>query len=72
MFRTQGLQQHESLVIRNRMHVSLMLNLQHDIHKPVTGTNNMKKCNQRLLAKATPKICDQKRFAVQMCSEEFG
>ncbi|PWA92667.1 Maturase MatK, N-terminal domain-containing protein [Artemisia annua] len=34
------------------------------IHKPVTGTNNIKKCNKRLLEKATPKICDQKRLAV--------
>nr|NP_817260.1 ORF40g [Pinus koraiensis]AAO74105.1 ORF40g [Pinus koraiensis] len=36
------------------------------IHEPVTGTNNMKKCNQRLLEKATPKIWDQKRLAVTM------
>ncbi|KVI04359.1 Maturase MatK, N-terminal domain-containing protein, partial [Cynara cardunculus var. scolymus] len=34
------------------------------IHKPVTGTNNIKKCNQRLLEKATPKIWDQKRLAM--------
>jgi len=34
------------------------------IHKPVTGTNSMKKCNQRLLENAIPKICDQKRLAV--------
>jgi hypothetical protein len=32
----------------------------------VTHTNNMKKCNQRLLEKATPKIWDQKRLAVTM------
>ncbi|KAF3613920.1 ORF57g [Capsicum annuum] len=34
------------------------------IHKPVADTNNIKKCNQRLLEKATPKIWDQKRLAV--------
>ena len=45
MFRIQGLQLHEVLVIQNRMHVGLEL-------------------NQRLLENATPKICDQKRFAV--------
>ena len=32
--------------------------------KPVTGTNSIKKCNQRLLENATPKICDQNRLAV--------
>ncbi|PHU07566.1 hypothetical protein BC332_24055 [Capsicum chinense] len=34
------------------------------IHKPVADTNNIKKCNKRLLEKATPKIWDQKRLAV--------
>ncbi|PHT38091.1 hypothetical protein CQW23_21664 [Capsicum baccatum] len=34
------------------------------IHKLIAGTNNIKKCNQRLLEKATPKIWDQKRLAV--------
>jgi len=32
----------------------------------------MKKCNQRLLEKATPKICDQKRLAVHFCSKGVG
>ena len=34
------------------------------VQRPITGTKSMKKCNQRLLEKAIPKICDQKQFAV--------
>ena len=26
------------------------------VHRPITGTNSMKKCSQRLLEKAIPKI----------------
>ena len=29
------------------------------MHEPATGTKSIKKCNHRLLEKATPKICDQ-------------
>ncbi len=34
------------------------------VHRPITGTNSMKKCSQRLLEKAIPKIWLQKRLAV--------
>lgn len=36
------------------------------IHKPVTDTNNIKKCNEGLLEKATQKIWDQKQLVVTM------
>jgi len=36
------------------------------IHKPIIDMNNIKKCNQCLLEKATSKIWDQKQLTVTM------
>lgn len=50
---------HEFLEKRSHKHVGSELDrlLQEQlIHKQVTGTNNIKKHNQRVLEKATPKI----------------